>query len=58
MSKLHVFDHPLIAHKLSIMRQTKTGSKDFRELLNEIAMLMGYEITRDLPVEDLSLIHI
>ena len=52
MSKLHVFDHPLIAHKLSIMRQTKTGSKDFRELLNEIAMLMGYEITRDLPVED------
>ena len=52
MSKLHVFDHPLIAHKLSIMRQTRTGSKDFRELLNEIAMLMGYEITRDLPVED------
>ncbi|MBQ9428902.1 MAG: uracil phosphoribosyltransferase [Clostridia bacterium] len=52
MSELHVFGHPLIAHKLSIMRQTKTGSKDFRELLNEIAMLMGYEVTRDLPLED------
>ena len=52
MSKLHVFDHPLITHKLSIMRQSGTGSKDFRELLNEIAMLMGYEVTRDLPVEE------
>ena len=52
MSTLHVVDHPLITHKLSIMRNKKTGSKDFRELLNEIAMLMGYEITRDLPMED------
>ena len=52
MSKLHVFDHPLITHKLSIMRQSGTGSKDFRELLNEIAMLMGYEVTRDLPMEE------
>ncbi|MBQ4556018.1 MAG: uracil phosphoribosyltransferase [Clostridia bacterium] len=52
MSKLHVFDHPLITHKLSIMRQVETGSKDFRELLNEIAMLMGYEVTRDLPTEE------
>ena len=52
MSKLHIVDHPLIAHKLSIMRNKKTGSKDFRELLNEIAMLMGYELTRDLPLED------
>lgn len=52
MSKLQVFDHPLIAHKVSIMRQIETGSKDFRELLNEIAMLMGYEVTRDLPLED------
>lgn len=52
MSKLHVFDHPLIAHKLSIMRQIDTGSKDFRELLNEIAMLMGYEVTRDFPLEE------
>ncbi len=53
MSTLHVVDHPLITHKLSIMRNKKTGSKDFRELLNEIAMLMGYELTRDLPLEDI-----
>ncbi|MGM9642627.1 MAG: uracil phosphoribosyltransferase [Eubacteriales bacterium] len=52
MSTLHVIDHPLITHKLSIMRNKKTGSKDFRELLDEIAMLMGYELTRDLPLED------
>ncbi|MBO5415561.1 MAG: uracil phosphoribosyltransferase [Clostridia bacterium] len=53
MSTLHIVDHPLIVHKLSIMRNKKTGSKDFRELLNEIAMLMGYELTRDLPLEDI-----
>lgn len=52
MSKLHILDHPLITHKLSIMRNRRTGSKDFRELLNEIAMLMGYELTRDLPLEN------
>ncbi|MBQ7293487.1 MAG: uracil phosphoribosyltransferase [Clostridia bacterium] len=52
MSKLHILDHPLITHKLSIMRNKRTGSKDFRELLDEIAMLMGYEITRELPLED------
>ena len=55
MSTLHVVDHPLIVHKLSIMRNKKTGSKDFRELLNEIAMLMGYEITRDLPLEEITI---
>lgn len=55
MSTLHVMDHPLIAHKLSIMRNKKTGSKDFRELLNEIAMLMGYELTRDLPLESITI---
>ena len=55
MSQLHIIDHPLIAHKLSIMRNKKTGSKDFRELLDEIAMLMGYEITRDLPLEDIKI---
>ncbi len=53
MSQLHIVDHPLITHKLSIMRNKKTGSKDFRELLNEISLLMGYEITRDLPLEDI-----
>ena len=52
MSTLHILDHPLITHKLSIMRNKRTGSKDFGELLSEIAMLMGYELTRDLPLED------
>ena len=55
MSTLHIVDHPLIQHKLSIMRNKKTGSKDFRELLNEIAMLMGYELTRDLPLEEITI---
>ena len=55
MSELHIMDHPLITHKLSIMRNKKTGSKDFRELLDEISMLMGYEITRDLPLEDVTI---
>ena len=55
MSELHIIDHPLITHKLSIMRNKKTGSKDFRQLLEEIAMLMGYELTRDLPVEEISI---
>ena len=51
MSKVHVFDHPLIQHKLSIMRDKNTGTKAFRELLDEIAMLMVYEVARDLPTE-------
>ena len=55
MSNLHVIDHPLITHKLSIMRNRKTGSKDFRELLNEIAMLMGYEVFLDLPLEEITI---
>lgn len=52
MAELHVIDHPLIQHKLSIMREKETGSKDFRELLEEISMLMGFEVSRDLPLED------
>ena len=52
MSQLHVIDHPMVQHKLTILRQSSTGSKDFRELLKEIALLIGYEITRDLPLED------
>ena len=52
MSNVHVFDHPLIQHKLSILRDKNTGSKAFRELVSEIAMLMCYEATRDLPLED------
>lgn len=54
MSKVHVFDHPLIQHKLSIMRDKNTGCKEFRELLDEISMLMVYEVTRDLPVEEVT----
>ncbi|HIU64609.1 MAG TPA: uracil phosphoribosyltransferase [Candidatus Avacidaminococcus intestinavium] len=50
--KVKVVDHPLIRHKLTIMRETETGSKDFREMLDEIAMLMTYEITRDLKLEE------
>ena len=52
MGKLHVIDHPLIQHKLSLIRVKNTSSKDFRELLNEISMLMAYEITRDLPLKE------
>ncbi len=55
MSQFHLIDHPLITHKLTIMRNKKTGSKDFRELLNEISMLMGYELTRDLPLQDVTI---
>lgn len=53
MSKVHVLDHPLIQHKLSIMRDKNTGTKEFRELLDEISMLMVYEVTRDLPTEEI-----
>ena len=55
MSTLHVIDHPMIQHKLTIMRKKETGSKDFRELLQEIALLMGYEVTRDLPLMDVEI---
>ena len=52
MSQVHIIDHPMIQHKLTIMRDKDTGSKDFRELLKEISLLMGYEVTRDIPLED------
>ncbi len=51
MSTVHVFDHPLIQHKLSIMRDKETGPKEFRELLTEISTLMAFEVTRDLPLK-------
>ena len=51
--QVQVIDHPLIQHKVTLMRKQETGSKDFRNLLEEITMLMGYEITRDLPLEDI-----
>ena len=50
-----IFDHPLILHKLSILRNKNTSSKDFRALVSEIAMLMCYEATRDLPLEDVEI---
>lgn len=49
---VHILDHPLIQHKVTLIRDKNTSSKDFRELLQEITLLMGYEITRDLPLED------
>jgi len=52
---VHYLDHPLIQHKLGIMRRKDTGTKYFRELLNEISLLMGYEITRDLPLKDIEI---
>ena len=55
MSIVHVMDHPLIQHKLSLMRDQETGPKEFRELLNEISMLMAYEVTRDLPLKTIEI---
>ena len=49
---VNVMTYPLIQHKVTLIRNVETGSKDFRELLEEITLLMGYEITRDLPLED------
>ncbi|MBQ9369089.1 MAG: uracil phosphoribosyltransferase, partial [Victivallales bacterium] len=50
--RLHIMDHPLIQHKISMLRRKETDTKDFRQLVNEIALLIGYEATRDLPLED------
>ncbi|MBC2576317.1 uracil phosphoribosyltransferase [Peptostreptococcus canis] len=55
MKKVIITDHPLIQHKLTLMRKKETGSKDFRELLTEITMLMGYEVTKDLPLTDIEI---
>ena len=52
MGNVTVIDHPLVQHKLSYLRDTKTGSKEFRELVSELAMLLTYEATRDLPLEE------
>ncbi len=55
MGKFQIISHPLIQHKLSILRRSETSTKDFRDLVNEIAMLMGYEVLRDLPLEDVEI---
>lgn len=54
MSKVYVFDHPLIQHKLTYIRDKETGTKEFRELVDEVAGLMAFEITRDLPLQDVT----
>ncbi|HEY4551609.1 MAG TPA: uracil phosphoribosyltransferase [Bacillaceae bacterium] len=53
MGKVHVFDHPLIQHKLTYIRDKNTGTKEFRELVDEVATLMAYEITRDMPLQEI-----
>lgn len=55
MSNIHVMDHPLIQHKIGIIRRIETGSKDFRQIISEIAMLMCYEATRDLKLSDVEI---
>ena len=55
MGKVYVFDHPLIQHKTALMRRTDTSVKDFRELVKEVAMLMTFEATRNLPLKDVEI---
>jgi len=55
MNRVVEMDHPLIQHKLTLIRDKNTGAKDFRELVKEISMLMCYEVTRDLPLEDVEI---
>ena len=55
MEKVHILDHPLLQHKLSILRDANTGVKDFREVVSEIATLMCYEATRDLPTREVEI---
>lgn len=55
MGKFQVIDHPLIQHKLTIIREKDCGTKVFREVVNEIAMLMAYEVSRDMPLEDVEI---
>ena len=55
MGKVYVFDHPLIQHKVSMMRMTSTNTKEFRDLAREVAMLMAFEATRSLPLEEVEI---
>jgi len=52
VKNVHLLDHPMIQHKLTFIRDKNTGSKEFRELVEEVAMFMAYEVTRNLPLED------
>lgn len=55
MGKVYIFDHPLIQHKLTYIRKKETGTKEFRELVDEIATLMAFEATRDLPLDEIEI---
>ncbi len=55
MSKVVEINHPLILHKLAFIRSKDTGAKDFRQLVSEVAMLMGYEVTRDFSMEEVEI---
>ncbi|MCZ0716972.1 uracil phosphoribosyltransferase [Aerococcus kribbianus] len=55
MSNLHIIDHPLVQHKMAMLRDKDLGTKDFRDLVNEITMFLGYEVTRDLPQEEVEI---
>lgn len=55
MANVHILDHPLIQHKLTIIRDKETGTKTFREVVNEIARLMAYEVSRQMPLEDIEI---
>ncbi|NCB29192.1 MAG: uracil phosphoribosyltransferase, partial [Clostridia bacterium] len=55
MAEVHIMDHPLIQHKLTLMRDKTTGVKEFREAVSEIATLMCYEATRDLPLKEITI---
>jgi uracil phosphoribosyltransferase len=55
MGKVLVNDHPLVQHKLSLLRDKQTGPKEFRELVHEVSMLMAYEVTRDLPLKEVEI---
>lgn len=55
MGKVHLFNHPLIQHKLTLIRDKQTGSKDFRDLVDEVATLMAYEVTSNLPLKEVEI---
>lgn len=55
MKKVFVMDHPLLQHKLTLIRDKNTGTKEFKELVKEVSMLMAYEVTRDLPLEEVEI---
>ena len=55
MNNVYILEHPLIKHKISMLRDKNTGTNEFRKLIEEIAMLMGYEALRDLPVKDVQI---